>query len=113
MNHFEPREFNCPCCGENKMNVEFLLTIDELREEFGAPLHINSGYRCPKHNAEVGGVSSSQHLQGKACDLSTVNMTAEQRHALMLLIKKKFKGIGVGKTFTHVDIREKPAFWVY
>jgi uncharacterized protein YcbK (DUF882 family) len=113
MKNFQFSEFSCPCCGQNKMEPVFLAMIDDLREQFGAPLHVNSGYRCEKHNAEVGGKPHSMHLTGKAADISTVNMTNEQRHEFMMIVKAMFKGIGVGKTFTHMDMRQTPAFWVY
>mgnify|MGYP001559410179 CR=1 FL=1 len=32
------------------------------------PIHINSGYRCQKLNAAVGGSANSQHVKGEACD---------------------------------------------
>jgi zinc D-Ala-D-Ala carboxypeptidase len=35
------------------------------------PIRILSGYRCPEHNRAVGGVASSQHLQGKSADITT------------------------------------------
>lgn len=46
------------------------LLLDALREAWGEPIAVNSGYRCPKLNAAVGGVSTSQHLRGEAADIS-------------------------------------------
>jgi hypothetical protein len=43
--------------------------LDPAREEFGGPVTVNSGYRCPKHNLAVGGVVNSQHMKGEAADL--------------------------------------------
>ena len=42
--------------------------LEPMREHFG-PLHISSGYRCPKVNALVGGASSSAHMEGRAADV--------------------------------------------
>ncbi len=39
-----------------------------IREHFGKPVHITSGYRTAAHNAAVGGSKSSQHLLGRAAD---------------------------------------------
>lgn len=52
-------------------NIEALVdnVLDPARRVFGGPVSVNSGYRCPKHNAEVGGVSGSQHLKGEAADI--------------------------------------------
>ncbi|WP_304709087.1 D-Ala-D-Ala carboxypeptidase family metallohydrolase [uncultured Rikenella sp.] len=44
--------------------------LDPIREAWGGPISVNSGYRCPKLNAAVGGVSTSQHLRGEAADIS-------------------------------------------
>lgn len=43
--------------------------LDKVREEFGAPIRVSSGYRCPKLNKAVGGSKESQHMQGLAADL--------------------------------------------
>lgn len=45
--------------------------LEPLRQWFGAPITIGSGYRCPRLNAIVGGVNNSQHLTGQAADLCT------------------------------------------
>jgi hypothetical protein len=42
--------------------------LEPIREMIGAPMHINSGYRCPQLNAAVGGVSNSAHMTGRAAD---------------------------------------------
>lgn len=52
-------------------NIEALVdnVLDPARRVFGGPVSVSSGYRCPKHNAEVGGVGGSQHLKGEAADI--------------------------------------------
>jgi zinc D-Ala-D-Ala carboxypeptidase len=52
-------------------NIEILVDklLDPLREMWGKPIKVNSGFRSPKVNAKIGGVSTSQHLYGKAADL--------------------------------------------
>ena len=44
--------------------------LDPLRELYGKPIHISSGYRCPRLNKAVGGVANSQHLTGQAADIN-------------------------------------------
>ena len=51
----------------------FMWFLDELREEWGSPLLVSSGYRCPKLNKAVGGASNSSHQYGYAVDLVPVN----------------------------------------
>lgn len=43
--------------------------IQPLRDAWGKPLAINSGYRCPEVNKAVGGVPTSQHTKGEAADV--------------------------------------------
>lgn len=43
--------------------------LQPLREWWGNPITIGSGYRCPELNKAVGGVSNSQHMKGQAVDL--------------------------------------------
>ena len=44
--------------------------LQPLRTAWGKPLSINSGYRCPELNREVGGVPTSQHVKGEAADVA-------------------------------------------
>ena len=53
--------------------------LDPLREAWGAPLTVNSGYRCPALNRAVGGVPHSQHLLGEAADITTGSRHGNRR----------------------------------
>ena len=46
--------------------------LDPLREMYGKPIYISSGYRCPRLNKAVGGVACSQHKTGQAADIQQV-----------------------------------------
>ena len=76
MKWFKEKELCCKCCGQlppfARENIEALVenVLDPLRERYGKPIIVNSGYRCPKHNKEVGGVKNSQHLKGEAADIA-------------------------------------------
>ena len=76
MRWFKEKEFACKCCGElpplARANVEALVreVLDPVREQLGKAIIVNSGYRCPKHNKEVGGVRNSQHLKGEAAGVA-------------------------------------------
>ena len=43
--------------------------LDPLREKYGRPIHVSSGYRCPRLNKAVGGAVTSQHTTGEAADI--------------------------------------------
>lgn len=45
------------------------MVLDPLRRCYGKPIVITSGFRCPKLNVAVGGVSSSWHMKGNAADI--------------------------------------------
>ncbi len=44
--------------------------LDPLREAWGRPIYVNSGYRCPELNKAVGGAPASQHVLGQAADIT-------------------------------------------
>ena len=67
--NFNLREFECRHCGVVKLDGHLLEKLQDLRERIGRPLIVTSGYRCAEHNAAVGGVADSQHVQGTAADL--------------------------------------------
>ena len=58
--------------------------LDPLREAWGGPIHVNSGYRCPELNRLVGGTPYSQHQRGEAADI-TVGSPARNRRLLALI----------------------------
>ena len=53
-------------------NLEQLIDniLDPLRERYGKPITVNSGYRCPELNKAVGGSKTSQHMKGLAADIT-------------------------------------------
>lgn len=77
MKHFSMKELECKC-GKCQMppevsdNLNALVerVLDPLRERYGKPIYVNSGYRCLNHNKAVGGVANSQHCKGQAADIT-------------------------------------------
>ena len=66
---FRVREFRCRDGTDTILIDEGLVVLLQcIREHFGKPVHITSGYRTAAHNAAVGGSKSSQHLLGRAAD---------------------------------------------
>lgn len=53
--------------------------LDPLREAWGKPITVNSGYRCPALNKAVGGSATSQHMSGQAADITTGNKVDNAR----------------------------------
>ena len=69
--NFNVNEFNCKCgCAFNIIDQRIIDMAQTIREALGVPVRVNSGCRCDKHNAKVGGVKNSKHTKGLAADLS-------------------------------------------
>jgi uncharacterized protein YcbK (DUF882 family) len=111
--YFTKDEMQCSCCGECKMDEHFMEMLDSLRRGVGKPLTVTSGYRCPKHDAEIGG--GGNHTQGRAVDLRCGS--SDLRYAILrLAIELGFRRIGIAKTFLHLDlVFDKPerVAWLY
>ncbi|NTZ40676.1 serine/threonine protein kinase [Enterobacter sp. JMULE2] len=110
--HFSDSEFACHCgCGFNSISTELVVVLEDVRSHFNSPVTINSGCRCEKHNAKVGGVPNSQHVQGIAADIVVRGRTP----ALVAdYLERKYPGTyGIGRYsgFTHIDVRPVAARW--
>ena len=57
--------------------------LDPLRERWGSPIIVTSGYRCAALNKDVGGVAGSQHTSGEAADIRTVSDSREDNMRLL------------------------------
>ncbi len=103
-NNFNLKEFECPCCHTVLLNPLLVLNLQKLRDEWGRPLIITSGYRCEFHNREVGGVKRSLHRLGQAADVQV--MGSEQERFRNLAAKCGFgKIIGYShRNFMHLEI---------
>lgn len=58
--------------------------LQPLRDAWGKPLTVNSGYRCKALNAAVGGVPTSQHVKGEAADIAAGDPVKLARLAVKL-----------------------------
>lgn len=105
--NFNLREFACKCCGAVKIDSELVQRLQFLRDRIKRPITITSGYRCQKHNREVGGAQNSYHTQGLAVDIVVENYGLEELANLAKAMG--FKGIGIYKTggFLHLDLGEE------
>ena len=110
--HFNIDEFACkdgtPVPEEYYDNLQELMNnLEVLREHFGQPLIINSGYRTEEYNAKAGGAKKSKHLTASAADFRlniTPRVVQSELKKLMKSGKIKKGGLGIYSTFTHYDI---------
>lgn len=122
--NFDSTEFVCQCkrpaCVEQRISIDLIEKLQEIRNEVGSPLDVTSGYRCFNHQQEMkeaGTVSTviatkSTHVRGDAADIRFPdNKTKEQ---FMEICEKHFESIGTANSFLHLDLRiGKKRRWVY
>ena len=79
--------------------------LDPLREAYGKPIRVNSGYRCPRLNNLVGGSPNSQHMRGEAADIQPVDGNEADLEVLaqFLIASGKFDQLILYPTFIHVS----------
>ena len=96
MKYFTDKELRCKHCGQLppsvKGNIEALVAnvLDPLRDQYGKPVYVTSGYRCPAHNTAVGGVPRSQHMAGEAADIHAGSPAANLELAKILASQNHF-----------------------
>lgn len=116
---FKVREFRCRDGSETVMVDETLTVVLQcIREHFGKPVTITSGYRTAAHNAAVGGAKSSQHLLGRAADIRVQGVSVEDVAAYAESLMPDWGGVGrypvkAGRAtgWVHVDTRAEKARW--
>lgn len=91
---------------KEKLNLKQLVdnVLDPLRERYGKPITVNSGYRCPELNKAVGGSSTSDHMIGCAADITAGSK--EENKKLFNLVQE------LGLPFKQL-IDEKGFSWVH
>ena len=95
-----------------KKNIAALVdtVLDPLREAWGKPITVTSGYRCPELNKAVGGAKTSHHLSGMAADISTGNKVDNRRlYDLVLKLGLPFTQLIDESNFSWVHISLDPA----
>lgn len=96
----------------SRIDPSLMDLLQQIRDDVGAPVTINSGYRPPPYNEEVEGAEDSQHMGGRAADIRTADMTGREL-AEVALQNKCDIGLGVGRAYIHVDVRGNWARWDY
>lgn len=108
--HFKKSEFACKCGGKYcngypaEISHTLLKVAERAREHFGVPITVSSGIRCTKHNANVGGVSNSRHMLGKAMDFSVQGLRAT---TVLAWVKKQPEiryAYAIDGYYVHMDV---------
>ncbi len=117
--NFTVYEFRCRDGSDVVMIDESLVVLLQcIREHFGKPITITSGYRTGTHNTAVGGSRSSQHLLGRAADIQVAGVSVEDVAAYAESLLPGWGGVGrypvkAGRTkgWVHVDTRPNKSRW--
>lgn len=110
--NFKVREFACQDGSDPVFIAEKLVNIlQAIRNHFGQPVNINSGYRTVTHNKKVGGAAQSQHLYGTAADIWVTGVSPSLVAAYAEKLMPNSGGIGIYSWGVHVDVREKKSRW--
>lgn len=116
---FKVREFRCRDGSDVVMIDQTLVVLlQAIREHFGKPVTITSGYRTAAHNAAVGGAKSSQHLLGRAADIQVQDTDPLAVAAYAESLMPDWGGVGRypikpgrAKGWVHVDTRPNKSRW--
>ena len=73
---------------ENNLIALVNYILDPLREAYGKPIIVTSGFRCERLNKLVNGSKTSQHRTGQSVDIRTVEDTVEENKKLFDLIQE-------------------------
>ena len=107
--YFAIKEFVCKCgCGlgnDKALPAVLLIALDAIRGVINMPLIVNSGWRCPEHNARSGGVKASKHLHGCAVDVSAANYQVLLRKSVRIAGEYNLKVIPYeALKFIHLEL---------
>ena len=111
--HFRVREFAC-ADGSDPVFVSPRLVevLEAVRQHFGAPVHVNSGYRTVSYNASLKNSSpKSQHCSGLAADFWVEGAAPAEVCAVADSLLGDHGGIGLYDSFVHIDVRAGKARW--
>lgn len=104
--NFKVKEFACKD-GSDVILIDDLLIVmlQDIRDHFGKPIIINSGYRTPGWNTRVDGEKYSYHMQGKAADIVVKDVSAKE---VAKYASERFRkgGIICYTNFVHIDTRQ-------
>lgn len=107
--YFKREEFKCKCgkyCNgyPAEMDRTLIRVADRVRGHFGKAAIVSSGVRCERHNANVGGVSNSRHLTGKAMDFRVEGRSADDVLKYVQEQPEIRYSYSIDKNYVHMDV---------
>lgn len=116
---FRVREFRCRD-GSDIILIDDRLPalLQQLRDYFGRPIHISSGFRTLAYNRKIGGHPSSRHLRGQAADIDTGSNSALVDPLIVCMKAQALGASGLGayqyadgRSWAHIGCAQTGQFW--
>lgn len=122
--NFTQQELQCSCCGKCVMHPQMVSILQQMRDAYGRPIFISSGYRCTSHPVESMKEKPGEHTHGMAVDI--ICNGKEALELLNLAHQYGVRRIGVNQKgrasgrFIHIGIADRylpefpgNAIWTY
>lgn len=110
--NFKPYEFACHNGADAiKVDGRLIKVLQQIRDHFGKPVSITSGYRTPAYNTKVGGASNSYHVKGMAADITVTGVANREVAKFAATITNGVGFYNYTGGFVHVDVRGSKYFW--
>lgn len=111
--HFSDYEFKCQCgCGNKTVSKDLIDKLEQLYSKLNcSKIIVSSGFRCSKHDKEVGGNGSGFHTKGMAADICCYGQDGKPINTKLVCCAAQDLGFGgianinESYTYTHVDVR--------
>ena len=109
--NFTMSELKCKCGGRycngypTGFSYELLGQLQQIRNHFGKPVMITSAVRCKQHNKNVGGISNSKHLEGKAVDFYVKGITYKKLYSYVKTLPHNNYTYNISGSVMHHDIK--------
>lgn len=118
--NFSKKEFTCKHTGKNQMRPEFMDTLQQIRDAYGKPMAVNSGYRDRTHPVEINKKEPGEHTYGMAADIAVSGPDAIELISVAYSLGIRRIGVkqhGSGR-YIHIGMGDKllnfpPALWTY
>lgn len=105
--NFSKQEFDCKHTGENNMQHEFMEKLQRIRQVYGKPMTVTSGFRSKRHPIEAKKThSNGEHTQGNCADIACTN-SSDRYELINLALANGITRVGIAKNFLHFGIGGK------
>jgi uncharacterized protein YcbK (DUF882 family) len=116
--NFSEPEFRCRHTGQCHMDEEFVRRLQLVRNDYGKPMRVTSGYRHPTHPVEAAKRSrtAGEHTLGRAADIACDN-GSDRFQLVVYAMRHGLTRIGIARGFVHLGLGgpglPNPVLWEY